>query len=498
MKLVRKLTLPLAVVCLTWVGVLWWWQRSARVIGEVDLVVYLGLLPIVLLVLVFALRHAWRVAGVRMSAGLAVSPSSANAVEATGTSLDDAQKRYATLRLVHTALVSTGGVQACDLLEAAADGKPMPAPDNTLVNAAGLPVMCARLPDALLPWQACRAQLDTLVLRLGRDDECWQAWQPDDGLVRALCALQEPLLAQRQWLLGQALRHGTTQASPSAALPIVRLLLGCAAQWSAPEQTLTRHWAEALWNGDDADMASSYTLQILVVPGAGEDLWLKADQMAYATQTTSAPVWLLLAATHSDLDQRRIDAMAAAGQLYDAHTNPGGCMPGEAAAAVLIAPLNWSAPSDMAMPPVLLHRPALAQRSKPVEAAGKVDAHMLRATVSQALAAARLPADQLASLVCDADQHSQRATELYGMTISDLPQLDPLDDMRVLGKVSGNAGCASLLLVVACASASAQTGRKPVLALGMADSRLRLALVIQPDLPEDAAAQAGAAANRTS
>lgn len=498
MKLVRKLTLVIAVACLTWVGVLWWWQRSARAIGEFDIVVYLGLLPIVLLGLVFALRHAWRAAGAQLSAAAAVPPRSASAVVAPSTSSGDVQKRYATVRLVHAALVSTGGALPSDLVDAAADGKPLPVPDKILVNSDGLPVMCARLPDALLPWQACRKRLDALTLRLGRDDERWQSLQPNDGFERALCALQEPLLAQRQWLLAEALRHGTDQASSSVGPSTVQLLLGCAAQWSALEQAFARHWVEALWNGDDVAMADAYTLQTLVVPGTGEDLWLKADQMAHATQGSPIHVWLILAATHSDLDQQRVDALAAAGQLYDAHMNPGGCMPGEAAAAVLIAPWNWSAPSDMATLPVLLHRPALAQRSKPVEAAGKVNAHMLREAVSQALAAARLPADQLASLVCDADQHSQRATELYGMTISDLPQLDPLDDMRVLGKVTGNAGCASLLLVVACASASAQAGRKPVLALGMADSRLRLALVIQPDLPEDAAAQAGAAANRTS
>ena len=494
----RVLTLSVAVACLTWVGVLWWWQRSARVIGEFDLVVYLGLLPVVLLVLVFALRHAWRAAGVRAAAASAVVPSTAEALVTPGTPSSDQPKRYATVRLVHASLVSTGGAQASDLLDAATDGKPLPSPDKTLVNSAGLPVMCARLPDALLPWQACREELDALVLRMSRGDERWQGWQADDGLVRALCALQEPLLAQRQWLLAQAQRHDEVPGSPLADRPTVQLLLGCAAHWSTLDQALARHWAEALWNGDDTAMAASYTLRLLVVPGTGEDLWLKADQMAHATPDASGAAWLLLAAAHSDLDQQRIDALAAAGQLYEAQTSAGGRMPGEAAAAVLIAPSDWVAPPDLATPPVMLHRPALVQRSKPVEAAGKVDAQMLREAVGQALAAARLPIEQIASLVCDADQHSQRATELYGVTISDLPQLDPIEDMQVLGKVTGNTGCASLLLVMACASERAQALGKPVLALGMADSRLRLALVIQPAPPEDAAAQAGAAANRTS
>jgi hypothetical protein len=174
---------------------------------------------------------------------------------------------------------------------------------------------------------------------------------------------------------------------------------------------------------------------------------------------------------------------------------PGGCMPGEAAATVLIASAAWSASEDSAIAPVLLHRPAVGLRNKPVEAAGKVDAQVLGQVVGHAAAAARLELSQIAALVCDADQHSPRATELYGVSIGDLPQLDPLEDMRVLGKVTGHVGAASCLMVVACAAESARALGKPVLAIGMASSRTRLALIVQP-LQQDAVAGDSAAANR--
>lgn len=498
-KFFRVLMLGLAICCLTWVGVLWWWQRSGRVIAEVDMAVYLGLLPLVLWVLIAALRRAWTRAGALASAQQAAPQAqTTGSAELVGAPSEDERTRHATLRLVHAAFLCTGGAQASDLLQAASDGKPMPVPDKLLVGDAGLPILCARLPDTLLVLEGCRDRLDTLVKRLHREDERRYFGQPGEAVVRALAALQEPLLAQRQWLLDQAMRGFGSDAPQDAELPRVRLMLGCAAHWSLLDQALAQRWVEALWAGDDDATASSYVLQVFVVPGSGEDLWLKADQAAYATHEHAAPAWLLLAAAHGELDQQRIDVLSSAGRLYDSRMAPGGYMPGEAAATVLIAPSNWTVPQDLAFQPVLLHRPALMRRCKPVEAPGKVDSQVARQAVAHAMAAARLPTSQLTALVCDADQHSPRATELYGVTIGDMSQLDPLEDMRVLGKVTGNVGAASCLLVVACASEWARALRKPVLALGMADSHMRLALVIKPDLPEDAAAHESDAANRTS
>jgi hypothetical protein len=497
-QFVRVLLWSLAVCSLTWLGILWWWQRSRRTVAETDMVIYLGVLPLVTLLLILALRSAWTRAGARATVAPAAAPTGAAAAPVGADQPDaDERLRHATVRLVHSAVLSTGGAQASELLQAAADGEPMPVPDKSLVGADGLPVMCARLPDASLALEGCRTRLNALVERLQHDHAPWRTEEPSEGVVRALAALHEPMNSQRQWLLDHAFRIDGADALPQAAPQRVCLILGCAAQWTLFEQALAVQWVESLWAADDDAMRITSVLQTVVVAGTGEDLWLKADHVAHRMPRDEAPDWLLLAAAHSDVDQHAIDVLSAGGLLYDARKAPGGCMPGEAAATALIASAAWSATEDSGIAPVLLHRPAVGLRNKPVEAAGKVDAQVLGQVVGHAAAAARLELSQIAALVCDADQHSPRATELYGVSIGDLPQLDPLEDMRVLGKVTGHVGAASCLMVVACAAESARTLGKPVLAIGIASSRTRLALIVQP-LQQDAVAGDSAAANRIS
>ena len=132
------------------------------------------------------------------------------------------------------------------------------------------------------------------------------------------------------------------------------------------------------------------------------------------------------------------------------------------------------------------------RRDKSIEAAGKVSSELLQQACTQAIAVARLEAGDLKTLVCDADQHSQRSTELFGTTLALLPDLDPTEDMRVLGTVTGHTGAAGTLAVIAAAAAQARSLEAPCAALSLADPFFRLALVARPDAP-DAAPSSSAA-----
>lgn len=499
-KFFRALAFLVAVCCLTWVGVLWWWQRSGHSIGVQDVVVYLGLLPLALVLLVLALRWAWQRAGAR-SAAAAVAGASAGAgagaptAAADAPSAAEAQARHAVVQLVHVASCSVAGDQASDLLDAAAAGKPLPQPDGDLSNDDGLPVLCARIPDKALPLEALRAEIDALLPLVQQRQPEWQTQEPGDDVLRALGALKEPLLSQQNWLLGldQTLKNAMDDGGESLSrlppsqrppLPALRVLLGWPQHWSTFEQALARFWVERLLCGTEADLSSAYAVSYAALVGTGEDLWLRADQMS---QPATRTPWLLVAACHSELDQARVDALSAAQRLYDASERPGGCVPGEAAAALLLAPADWVPPEEMDIEPVKLHRPALVRRGKPVEAAGRIDHRELAEALAQALVAARIEAPAVATLVCDADQHSQRSAELYGVAVDALSHLDPVEDMRLLGKVTGYTGVASWLLVLAAAAAAAKSSKKNTLALGLADSHLRMALVLKPQEEPDAA-----------
>src|SRR5690606_34469720 len=114
------------------------------------------------------------------------------------------------------------------------------------------------------------------------------------------------------------------------------------------------------------------------------------------------------------------------GRLFHAQQQPRGHMPGEAGAALLLASQDWPLlPPDGDDPDLAplawMHRPAIARRGKPIDAAGKVDASILTATVQAAQAASRLDLAELAALVCDGDQHTQRGTELFSVTLELLP-----------------------------------------------------------------------------
>lgn len=487
----RALAFLVAVCCLTWVGVLWWWQRTGHSAEMADLVLYLGLLPLGIALLLLGLRSVWRRAAARAAAGAATSAVGAAAPAAGGAASPGAEAaedraRQATVQLVKACVCSVAGEQA-DLLAAAALGKPLPQPDAALTNDDGLPVLCARIPDKQLALEAVQADLAAVLETLHREPG-EVAQQPEEHVLRALAALRPLLESQRDWLwslhqihLAQLGDKADSQAhqppSQRPALPGLRVLLGCPAHWSAAEQALLRVWAEQCLDNEQVPLAKAYTLTVNALPGTGEELWLRADQSSHGSVRSP---WLLVAACDSDLSPSRVDALVVARSLYDTNQCPGGSMPGEAAAAVLLAPADWAPPPDLELSPVQLHRPALLRRDKPVDAAGRVAHRELAEALAQSVAVAGVEAGQVGTLVSDADQHSNRGTELYGLAVEALPHLDPVEDMRLLGRVTGRTGCAAPLLMLAAAAEAVQATGKPTLAMALGDPLLRMALVLKP------------------
>lgn len=498
----RALAFLVAVCCLTWVGVLWWWQRTGHSAEVSDLVLYLGVLPLAVALALLGLRWAWqRGAAARAAASAAAgggaSVSPAGGGEGAGGA--EAQARHATVQLVLAQAHTVAGEQAGDVLEAAAAGKPLPRPDPELTNDEGLPVLCARMTDQALDLDTVRAELDALWPAVHKRLADGPVNEPGEQVLRALAALKPLLEAQRDWLLAlhlaqrNALEDGGASIDrlPPAQrppLPGLRVLLGWPAHWSAADQALARAWAERCLQGEpDAPggLADGYAVTVTSLAGSGEELWWRADQMSHGAGR--AP-WLLVAACDSDLAPERVAALTTTQRLYDATTRPGGCIPGEAAAALLLAPADWVPPADLDVQTVRLHRPALLRRDKPIESPGRVGHRELAQALEQALSAAQVAAADLGMLVCDADLHSQRSAELYGMAVEALHHLDPVEDMRLLGKVTGHTGAASALVVLAATAEAVKAVNKPTLALGMADPHLRMALVLQPPSASDAAA----------
>lgn len=484
----RAMAFLVAVCCLTWVVVLWWWQRTGHSAEVADLVLYLILLPLLVAIVLLGLRWAWqrRVAAQAAAAAAAVSGAAAGAGASVPLVTADEQARQAVTQLVLASVCCVSGDQVGDLLEAAAAGKPLPQPDPQLSNDEGLPVLCARIPDKVLDLEAVRADLTSVLERVR--SEVGAHHEPDDHVWRALATLAPVLEVHRDWLWSLHQAHLAAQEDVGASLerlppsqrpplPLVKVLLGCPAHWGPLEQALLKAWAVRCMDTDPVRLSRVCTLDFSVLAGTGEELWLRADQTSHGA--ARAP-WLLVAACDSELSDARIEALAAGRHLYDASRRPGGCMPGEAAAAVLLASADWTPPEDFDLAAVRLHRPALLRRDKPVEAAGRVAHAELSAALQQSLSAALVEPQQVGMLVCDADLHSNRSTELYGLAVESLHQLDPVEDVRLLGRITGRTGTAAPLLLIAAAADAARSTKKPTLALSMGDALLRMALVLKP------------------
>jgi hypothetical protein len=486
----RGLLLLLAICSLTWLGVLWWWQSRGPDVQEADLVTYLVLLPLTVFLLVLALKWAWKSAAARLPTAQPVTADAGAgaAVTAPADAPGNAQERLRTWQLLHVVLVSPVAEQGQELLDAAEKGEPLPQPDAELVDSAGLPVLTVRAKDIDAEAQSLADELDML-----HGSEAWQQQMDNgglrDGWLRSMALARRSLESQAQWLAQwsqaeTALLGQQDDSMPSASRRdrhLLRVLLGVDGHWSVAERTLAEQ-AMTAWFAELMDKeVERWDAAWDVVSGSSEALWLKADQLILSADRMDQRVWTLVLACSSALDQSLVDDWSAQGYLMSVPQQPRGRIPGEAAAAMLIAPKGWAALPDMDLTVVHMHRPSVSRRSKPIESPGKVDHQVLEAVTLQAMDVATLSAADVTYLVCDADQHSHRATELYGVTLARFPDLDPVQDMRLLAGVGGHAGCASALVLVAAATTWVQKNSRPCVVLSQADAHDRMALVLKPD-----------------
>ena len=486
----KGLALFLVITCIVWVAVLWHWDSSHHELSIADIVIYLGALPLVIVGVLIGLRWAWKGAQPRREAALAAAAAAAEAASAApaggAPSTDDAA-RFATAQLLGAYAMCAGGATSQELLAAAAEGKPRPVFDAELRDTEGLSVMCARLKD--LQTEPLATQLEPMLQAQRQQRPEWAGLAFSEHALRALAALTEPLQNALRGLQPWAARLGAPERDPPSAappqrqggapvLPMVRLLLGWPEGWSELERAVATDWVQQQVP-EHTDIPPTRFVCSAQACG-GEALWLQADQLLQTLAREGRSDVLLVAACHSDLSDGAVAALEQQNRLFSAQRHPKGLMPGEAAAVLLLAHENWPAAPDVDLPAVRLHRPALMRRDKSVEATGRVTSQCLQDTAADALAASRLAADAVTALVCDADQHSARGTELFGATLALLPQLDPTEDMRLIGTVTAHTGAVNVLLVLAAAAQRARDDDQPCLALCLGDRFMRLAVVARP------------------
>jgi hypothetical protein len=495
---IKGLALLVAVSCLAWISVLWHWRSSAHSPNESDLLAYLVLLPLAAFGLVLLLHWGWRAAAERRAAAAAAAAPGAGATSAAKSAQAPPPPPPAPpLQLLRAELLCACAEDVNGLLGAAQAGKPLPGLDDELRHDDGLPVMSVRI--AQLPLEDTQAQVQALTSQKSGQPEPGESVQPDgpeaaaaqagvaaapavpDGpelpahVLRALAALAAPLAKalhglQPWWPLFEP---GT---QPERG---VDLLLAWPAAWTGAERAVADAWARAQLAAAPLGPIDPARCRVDSLAAGGIELWVEAQRRLREQARDGRQRALLVASAHSDLSDAAIAALAHERRLFSPASHPKGLMPAEAAAALLLAPHDWPAAPDGPDAPVQLQPAVVLKRDKSIEAAGSVSSQTLVDALAGAIGLARLEPVAIAKLVCDADRHSQRGTELFGATLKVLPQLDAAEDLCLTAAVAGH-GNAGALMVIAGAAARAAAENKPCLGLALGDTHWRLAVVAVP------------------
>ena len=199
---------------------------------------------------------------------------------------------------------------------------------------------------------------------------------------------------------------------------------------------------------------------------------------------------MLVLAADSLMSEDNIAAMSAAQELF-AGANQRGRVPGEGAAALLLASPAWAMVPGTEPPLAQLYRANLMRRDKSADALGRVSPQVLLQTATDALKSCGIEAALVDRLTTDADHRGSRTGEVYETMQELLPHLDATDHTLRLGVGCGDLGIARLLACVGLATTQVHESQKPALILGAFPAFERFAVLVAPtSAPADANAAA--------
>lgn len=512
----RWLGLFVATLSLTWLALLWRLQNRSD-IPEGVLWVYFAGLPLLLFALlagfIWAFRRAYAASQKKQAAHAAEAGAASHAASEANAGAAQATITPAlTVSVLFAGARNMAGAQAAEILDGLREGKLFPAPDAELLNWAGMPVVTARI-------AGLEAEFETLAPALGETGSGASLSDDIDApayVLRSAAALQ-PLLheafaavSQLPWadeLTAAAQEEASTYHSALLRPPreqsarTVHVLAAVDEGWPAQSVQSFNHWLEqAAVQIQSQQVACTASFELVHGSAA---LWQAAQDFVRAKQVQQAsmggaavqpPIYLMLLASHSDLDEEWITLYENKGVLFSAQDNARGHIPGEAAAALLLnvakqtEPASQAAQHAQATEP-LLYWPEVRRVTSAAQAESASSAlngalvdksGVLTEGMQTALRAAGLAAENIACLCSDADRHSRQATELFGMTWTVLPQLDPLEHIGMAGVSGGHMGSAASLLACALAVEAAGKQQAPCAFASVQDEQVRVAGCVVP------------------
>lgn len=501
-RLGKVAALLLVITALVWLTTLWQWQSRDLDPELDDVLIHLGLVPLVLTaslaLVLFGMASLKRYAAAPVMSPAVAQPAT---VEVSPGPAPASTQHV--LVLGSAARLRPGGSwsEAHAAIEA---GDAKPELDPSLKDDAGLPVFTARIDD--LDEQELADALDALVARLAAGDAVrWGGFRLAPEVLRALSLLGEslddldPILeAQGPTLIRL---HGTWDRGASQrpteregdATPWLQCFVAIPASWCERTRELVTAWMadrtapleQAFAQAHQAAGAEGAFRGKLVqchvqVADDPETFWQSIEQRHWPKHLPGKPPPLVVAAACDCLlGEASLSRMQAQRVLFSP-VNAMGRVPGEAAAALLLATADWPAQESTA-DRKRLRRASLAERSTTADAAGRIGAQALIESIRDALETAGRKPESVQSVVSDLDHRGSRAGEVYEALQQVLPEVDATTSLLRLGVACGDLGLVRLLALTHLALGRASAESHAVLAIGVSPQRSRFALLIDGD-----------------
>lgn len=451
---VRILLVALALITLTWCGVVLWWRQHPQVLGAGDITLGLIVMP---LVVCAGVGLAWL--------GFARMRSRPSSDEAATPAVVQSEAGVAATRpeawVLAVGIASAAGTSAEAVCDALSQGEQQPAPCFDFIDFEGLPVRLARA-ETLMP----NGEREGLAVA---DDAALSA----ESLVRVLALLPDALNPVVDALVAAMPARSSPHATPRSLPVLVRVL--APKRWDEAAVTVLQQRIERLiaarWLEVPPPVRVSRDDGVAAL--AELQTWLADD-----TQTRS----LLLVAADSLIDTALIDAAAQAGQL-SRHDLPEGLVPGEAVAAI------WCARPGLNLgvePLARLSSLSRAQRDAVPTRNARINAAVLESLLGGVLETSGCPVEVPAALVSEGDVRPSCAVEAAMAMNTTLPHLDPVADRIAVGVALGDLGAAGTAVGLVLAAAKAREALKPVMLASLSDPLARGVALMLPYEPEPA------------
>jgi len=458
----RSLAIIIATFATVWTLTLWQWRASHRVPNEIDIALYLLVLPLAL-VLSYRLLHAAIDGGKRLAQRQAeAAPADADAVNLKTPEPTIVRRDIAILGAY---VLFSSGDQLPLLIDAAREkrraglcprwrddsgAQVFTAPVNTLDLAAFDP----SLPEALCRW----AEADRRTLWLAEaaashtlnDAEALRYTSPPPVTSPATQSPQADAVLQLEWLLPARWRSEQLQPAQS---------------W------LTERLESSGWPASALRITATIIDDELTI-------WRRLEALGADFEINPQQPPRLLLASDSQLDDAHLHRWQIDQQLHGAR-QPEGRVPGEGASAVWLgAPRSQPQASTLA----ILHAPVFGQLTRAPSASGRVQNDVVRSMLEQAWAQApTLLATSAAHLVSDTDVRPSRYAEALQIAEYAAPDHDADTALLPLACANGDCGAALTLATVAAAAwQAAETQDHCVLLSHRAPLARVIALVTPP------------------